>query len=236
MELKYDYTNLNVPSHIGIIMDGNGRWAKKLGKSRTYGHKKGANTLKQTTYMLTDIGVKELTVYAFSTENWKRPKKEIDFLMTLLNQYLKDSIANAKRDNMIVRVIGDKTKLDANLVKKIDKLEEVSVFNTGIKLNIAINYGGRDEIVRAVNKYFKENDEPITEEKLSSYLDTKRSPDPELIIRTSGEQRTSNFLLWQSAYSEFYFTDTLWPDFDEDEIYKALEFYSSKDRRFGGIK
>lgn len=236
MKLKYDYDALNIPNHIGLIMDGNGRWAKKRGKKRTYGHRKGANTLKEVTSMLYHIGVKEVTVYAFSTENWKRPKEEVDYLMRLLNEYLKDSIKNAKKNNMVVEVIGDRTKLEPNLIEMIDKLEHSSKDFTGIKLNIAINYGGRDEIVRAVNAYFNENGDPITENDIDDYLDTKNSVDPELIIRTSGEQRTSNFLIWQSAYSELFFTETLWPDFSEDDIHEALLFYNSKDRRFGGIK
>ncbi len=236
MELKYDYSQLKIPQHIGIIMDGNGRWAKKQGKTRTFGHKKGANTLKEVTSMLDSIGVAEFTVYAFSTENWKRPKSEVDYLMGLLSDYLKESKKNAKKNDAVVRVIGDKSGLDPNIVRQIDELEETSKNNSGIKLNIALNYGGRDEIVRAVNKYFSDNKDSITEEKLSSYLDTKNSPDPELIIRSSGEQRISNFLLWQIAYSEFYFTQTLWPDFGEDDIFSALKFFSSKERRFGGIK
>ncbi len=236
MDLKYDYSDLKIPQHIGIIMDGNGRWANKLGKNRTFGHKKGANTLKEVTSMLDGIGVAEFTVYAFSTENWKRPKSEVDYLMGLLSDYLKESKKNAKKNNAVVRVVGDKSGLDPNIVKQIDELEETSKNNSGIKLNIALNYGGRDEIVRAVNKYFTANDAPITEEELSSFLDTKGSPDPELIIRSSGEQRISNFLLWQIAYSEFYFTQTLWPDFGEDDIYDALKFFTSKERRFGGLK
>ncbi len=236
MNLKYDYSDLKIPQHIGIIMDGNGRWANKLGKTRTFGHKKGANTLKEVTSMLEGIGVAEFTVYAFSTENWKRPKSEVDYLMGLLSDYLKESKKNAKKNNSIVRVIGDRSGLDPNIVRQIEELEESSKNNSGIKLNIALNYGGRDEIVRAVNKYFSENDEPISEESLSAYLDTKGSPEPELIIRSSGEQRISNFLLWQLAYSEFYFTQTLWPDFSEDDIYDSLKFFSSKERRFGGIK
>ncbi len=236
MNLKYDYNELKIPNHIGIIMDGNGRWAKVRGKKRTFGHKKGANTLKEVTKLLYHIGVNELTVYAFSTENWKRPKDEVDYLMHLLNEYLKESIKTAKKNNMKVRVIGDRRALSGEIVSRINELENISKDFTGITLNIAVNYGGRDEIVRAVNEYFKENDELISEDSLSAYLDTNKSADPELIIRTSGEQRTSNFLIWQSAYSELYFTDTLWPDFSEDDVYEAISFYSARDRKFGGIK
>ncbi len=236
MKLKYDYRDLNLPKHIGIIMDGNGRWAKARSKKRTFGHKQGAKTLKETTKLLYEIGVSELTVYAFSTENWKRPKDEVDFLMSLLKQYLKESIKTAKENNMLVRIIGDRSVFEADTIQMIDELEQVSSEFTGMKLNIAVNYGGRDEIVRAVNQHFSKVTEPITEELLSSLLDTKASPDPELIIRTSGEQRTSNFLLWQSAYSEFYFTDTLWPDFSEDDLYAAIKFFNKTERRFGGIK
>ncbi len=259
MNLKYNYKNLSLPEHIAIIMDGNGRWAKMRGKKRTFGHKEGAKTLKETTKLLYEIGVKELTVYAFSTENWKRPKDEVDYLMSLLKQYLKESIKTAKENNMLVRIIGDRSVFESDTIKMIDELEEVSAAFTGMKLNIAVNYGGRDEIVRAINAYissefnsgdFSEKDsakvsnanalnhriKPITAEILADFLDTKDSPDPELIIRTSGEQRTSNFLLWQAAYSEFFFTETLWPDFSEDDIYEAITFFNKTERRFGGIK
>ncbi len=226
---------LEVPKHIAIIMDGNGRWAKDKGKKRTFGHKSGSDTLKEVARAASDMGVKYLTVYAFSTENWKRPEEEVSFLMGLLRQYLKESIKNAKKDNMRVRVLGRRDDLAEDIRQAIEKLESASEGFTGLNLQLAINYGGRDELVRAINKIVNEQEGPVTEEVIESYLDTAGIPDPELMIRTSGETRTSNFLLWQLAYTEFYFVDKHWPDFNEEDLIKAITAYNGIERRFGGV-
>ncbi len=235
---KYtELEGLEIPSHVAIIMDGNGRWAKEKGKKRTFGHKNGAETLKKIARVFSDAGVKYVTVYAFSTENWKRPKEEVDFLMGLLRQYLKDSLKNAKKDNMRVRVLGRREDLALDIQEAIEKLEEASAGYTGLNLQLAINYGGRDEIVRAVNRFRASNEEgPMTEALMNQYLDTAGMPDPELMIRTSGETRTSNYLLWQLAYTEFYFVKKHWPDFAEADAIDAIQYYNGLDRRFGGIK
>lgn len=232
---------MNVPQHIAIIMDGNGRWAAKRGMPRNYGHTQGSKTVEVICEDAYKMGVKYLTVYAFSTENWSRPKSEIDALMKLLRNYMKTCIKTATKNNMRVRVIGDKTGLDADIRERILELEEVSKNNTGLNFQIAINYGGRDEIIRAVKKLVKDkeenkfNIEDIDEKLFEEYLDTNDIPDPDLLIRTSGELRLSNFLMWQLAYSEFYITDVLWPDFTKDELSKAIEQYNSRERRYGGV-
>ncbi|KAB1437672.1 isoprenyl transferase [Candidatus Galacturonibacter soehngenii] len=233
---------MNIPQHIAIILDGNGRWAAKKGMPRNYGHTQGAKTVERICEDAYKLGVKYLTVYAFSTENWNRPQNEVDALMTLLRNYMKTCTRTATKNNMKVKVIGDKSKLDVDLQKSIANLEESSKNNTGLNFQVAINYGSRNEIVRAVKKIIIDKDEnklnidDIDEKILDSYLDTKDIPDPDLLIRTSGELRLSNFLLWQLAYAEFYVTDVLWPDFTKDELVKAIEQYNNRDRRFGGVK
>ncbi|MBO4483930.1 MAG: isoprenyl transferase [Lachnospiraceae bacterium] len=230
-----------VPKHVCIIMDGNGRWAKKRLLPRKAGHVQGARVVEQICEDAYDLGIEYLTVYAFSTENWQRPQDEVDALMNLLRKYMKDSLARSAKNNMRVRVLGDISVLDEDLQQSIRELEEASASNTGLKFQVAINYGGRDEIVRATRKISelvkegKLNPEDITEKTFSEYLDTAGMPDPELMIRTSGELRTSNFLPWQIAYSEFYFTNVLWPDFDKKELERAIDFYNGRERRFGGI-
>ncbi len=237
-----DISSLNIPKHVAIIMDGNGRWAKKRLLPRNAGHKKGAQVVEQIVEDAEGLGIKYLTVYAFSTENWKRPKEEVDALMNLLSDYLKDCIERSNKNNMIVRVIGDKTALRDDIVEKIDELEVISSKNTGITFTIAINYGSRDEMVRAMKKMASDIEngsvkaDDINEKMFEEYLDTKGMPDPDLLIRTSGEERLSNYMLWQLAYSEFYFTDVLWPDFDKEELINAIVKYNSRERRYGGIK
>jgi undecaprenyl diphosphate synthase len=232
---------LIVPKHVAIILDGNGRWAKKRMMPRNYGHTQGSKNVEKICEEAYKMGIQYLTVYAFSTENWRRPKEEVDALMKLLKSYLDTSIKTSTKNNMCVRVIGDKLKLDEELRSSIEALEEASRNNTGLKFQVAINYGGRDEILRAVRRLaldVKTNNteiDHIDEEVFDKYLDTNDIPDPDLLIRTSGEQRLSNFLLWQSAYTEFYFTDVLWPDFNKKELKKAVEYYSSRSRKFGAI-
>ena len=231
----------NVPKHVAIILDGNGRWAKKRFLPRNAGHAQGSKTVEQICEDAHDLVIKYLTVYAFSTENWKRPKDEVNALMKLLSKYLKNCIERSTKNNMRVRVIGDITPLADDIKEKIVKLEEVSKNNTGLNFQVALNYGGRDEIIRAIKKCASEcadgliKPDDITEELFSERLDTSDIPDPDLLIRTSGEQRLSNFLLWQLAYTEFYFTDVLWPDFNKKELQKAIDYYASRDRRFGGV-
>lgn len=234
--------HLNVPQHVAIILDGNGRWAKKKHLPRNMGHAQGSKTVERIIEDAYDLGIKYLTVYAFSTENWKRPKDEVDALMKLLRDYLKNCIKRANKNNMKVRVIGDVSRLDEDLQKRIAELKEASKDNTGINFTIALNYGSRDEMVRAMKHMAddlqsgKLQKEDITEEFFNSYLDTKELPDPDLLIRTSGELRLSNFLLWQLAYTEFYFTPVPWPDFKKDELLKAIGKYNERDRRYGGVK
>lgn len=231
-----------VPQHIAIILDGNGRWAKAKGLPRNAGHVQGAKTVEMICEEAYKMGVQYLTVYAFSTENWNRPKDEVDALMKLLRNYMKNCLKTAEKNNMCVRVIGDKTGLDEDIQKSIARLEEASKDNTGLHFSIAINYGGRDEIRRAVQKIaekVKDGElaaEEITEQVISESLDTGAYPDPDLLIRTCNEQRISNFLLWQLAYTEFYFTLVPWPDFDKKELEKAIDAYNHRDRRFGGLK
>ena len=233
--------NLNVPQHVAIILDGNGRWAKKKHLPRNMGHVQGSKTVEKIVEDAYNLGIKYLTVYAFSTENWKRPQNEVDALMKLLRDYLKTCIKRASKNNMKVRVIGDITGLSKDLQDKIIELEKATVENTGINFTIALNYGSRDEMVRAMKHMAEDLEEgkilkeDITEDTFSKYLDTKGLPDPDLMIHTSGEERLSNFMLWQLAYTEFYFTDVLWPDFNKKELKKAIEYYNGRDRRFGGI-
>lgn len=233
--------SMRVPEHVAIILDGNGRWAKKRFLPRNMGHAQGSKTVERIIEDTFDMGIKYLTVYAFSTENWRRPKDEVDALMKLLRDYLKTCIKRANKNNMRVRVIGDVTGLSEDLREKIEQLEEASKGNTGINFTIALNYGSRDEMIRAMKKMAGDllagtlKKEEITEDLFAGYLDTKGLPEPDLMIRTSGEQRLSNFMLWQLAYTEFYFTDVLWPDFNKKELKKAVEYYNGRERRFGGI-
>lgn len=233
---------LRVPEHVSIILDGNGRWAKQHHVPRNMGHAAGSKVVEQICEDAYNIGVKYLSVYAFSTENWKRSEEEVGALMLLLRNYLKDCVKRANTNNMRVLVIGDKTGLSKDIVETIDHLEEVTKDNTGLTFIIGLNYGGRDEIVRGIKKLSQDvldgklAVEDITEKVFSGYLDTKGVPDPDLLIRTSGEQRLSNFLPWQLAYTEFYFPEVLWPDFNKDELIKAVEKYNSRERRFGGRK
>ena len=224
-----------LPRHIAIIMDGNGRWAKKRGLPRTAGHKIGAETFRDIAAYCRELGVEYLTVYAFSTENWKRPKDEVDTIMGLLEQYLQEAINTMEKDQIRLRILGDATALSPKLQRMIEQANTVSSRNTGFQANICLNYGGRAEILQAA-RLCAENGEAWTEENFEKYLWSHDIPDPELIIRPSGELRLSNFLLWQCAYSEFYFCDTLWPDFDRKELDKAIIDYQRRDRRFGGIK
>lgn len=232
---------LTIPRHVAIILDGNGRWAKSKGMHRNYGHVQGAKTVEVICEQAYKMGIQYLTVYAFSTENWNRPKDEVDALMTLLRNYMKTCLKTAAKNNMCVRVIGEKSRLAEDIRERIAQLEEATKDNTGLHFQIAINYGGRDEIVRAVRRLAKQaadgqlNPEKITEELLSDSLDTAGIPEPDLLIRTCNEQRISNFLLWQLAYTEFYFTPVAWPDFSKEELEKAVEAYNSRDRRYGLI-
>lgn len=226
-----------LPDHIAIIMDGNGRWAKKRGLPRTAGHSAGAKTFQNIARYCNKIGIKYLTVYAFSTENWKRPKDEVDAIMKLLHDYLVDSV-NFKDENIKVKFLGDLTRLSDELNVLIADAENNSKDATGLNLNIALNYGGRDEIVNAVKKLAASGADltALTEQELSDNLYTSGMPDPDLIIRPSGEYRLSNYLIWQSAYAEYWFTDTLWPDFSEKDINEAVISFASRDRRYGGTK
>ncbi|WP_294237070.1 isoprenyl transferase [Pseudobutyrivibrio sp.] len=232
---------MNVPEHIAIILDGNGRWAKAKGMPRTYGHTVGAKNVETICRAAHDMGVKYVTMYAFSTENWSRPADEVKALMKLLGEYIKTCMKTAKKDNLRVRFIGDLSKLDDKLRANIKELTEYSSQFTGLTLTIAINYGSRDEMTRAIRNVASDvkageiQPEDIDEKLFSSYLDTKDIPDPDFMIRTSGEQRLSNYLLWQLAYAEFYFTPVAWPDFTPDELKKAIEEYDKRNRRFGGI-
>lgn len=233
--------NYQIPEHVAIILDGNGRWAKKRFLPRKAGHVAGSKTVEQICEDAWNLGIRYLTVYAFSTENWKRPQDEVDALMKLLRQYLKDCIKRSTKNNMCVRVLGDISPLDEDLKASILELEEVSKDNTGLHFQVALNYGSRDEMLRAIRAMAEGVSEgritldEIDEDRFSDYLDTKGIPDPDLLIRTSGEERLSNFLLWQLAYTEFYFTDVLWPDFNKKELQKAIEYYNKRDRRFGGV-
>jgi undecaprenyl diphosphate synthase len=223
--------------HLAIIMDGNGRWAKKQGKPRVFGHKAGVKTLKKILIEAKKIGIKYLTVYAFSTENWKRPKAEVDALMFLFKEYLKNEIKELDRNNVALRFSGRKEGLSSTLLKLMHESEKKLSVNDGITLNIAFNYGGRAEIIDGINRALREKkDELLDEESFRKYLYQSDIPDPELIIRTSGEFRVSNFLLWQLAYAEFHITEKLWPDFDEEDLREAVNEYKKRERRYGGVK
>lgn len=233
---------MNVPQHIAIILDGNGRWAKAKGMPRNYGHAQGSKNVERICEEAYKMGVKYLTVYAFSTENWSRPKSEVDALMKLLRNYMKTCLKTAEKNRMKVRVLGDKTGLDEDIRTRIEELEAATIHNDGLNFQIALNYGSRDEMVRAIRRLAKDcedgkvKSEEISEGLFETYLDTHGIPDPDLLIRTSGELRLSNYLLWQLAYTEFYFTDVLWPDFTKEELIKAIEHYNKRERRFGGAK
>ena len=224
-----------LPRHIAIIMDGNGRWAKKRGLPRTAGHKVGAETFRDIATYCRELGVEYLTVYAFSTENWKRPKDEVDTIMELLEQYLQEAINTMERDHIRLKIWGDTAALSPKLQQMVAQTNTISTHYEGFQANICLNYGGRSEILRAA-RLCAEAGEEWTEESFGKYLWSAGIPDPELIIRPSGELRLSNFLLWQCAYSEFYFCDTLWPDFDRAALDRAIIDYQGRDRRFGGVK
>lgn len=233
---------MNIPQHVAIILDGNGRWAKAKGMPRNYGHAQGSKNVERICEEAWRLGIKYLTVYAFSTENWNRPQDEVDALMNLLRRYMKTCLTTAAKNDMKVRVIGDITRLDEDIRSRILELEEATKNNGGLNFQIAINYGSRDELVRGIRRLAqdcvdnKQDPAEITEAVIERYLDTHGIPDPDLLIRTSGEQRLSNFLLWQLAYTEFYFTDVHWPAFTKEELIKAIEQYNRRDRRFGGVK
>ena len=233
---------MNVPQHIAIILDGNGRWAKAKGMPRNYGHVQGSKNVEKICEAAYKMGVKYLTVYAFSTENWSRPKSEVDALMKLLRNYMKTCLKTAAKNDMKIRVIGDIEPLDEDIKGRIRELEEATANNGGLNFTIALNYGSRDEIVRAIRQLSQDcvdgavKPEDITEDLFSAYLDTREIPDPDLLIRTSGELRLSNYLLWQLAYSEFYFTEVPWPAFNKEELLKAIEKYNGRERRYGGVK
>lgn len=233
---------MNVPQHIAIILDGNGRWAKAKGMPRNYGHAQGSKNVEKICEEAWRMGIKYLTVYAFSTENWSRPENEVAALMKLLRNYMKTCLKTAAKNDMKIRVIGDIEPLDDDIKSRIRELEAATTDNGGLNFTIALNYGSRDELTRAAQKMAKDcaegkiKAEEIDESVFETYLDTHGIPDPDMMIRTSGEQRLSNYLLWQLAYSEFYFTDVPWPDFSKEELEKAIEQYNSRDRRYGGIK
>ena len=233
---------IKIPNHVAIILDGNGRWAKSKGMPRNYGHVQGAKTVEIICEEAYRMGIQYLTVYAFSTENWNRPSDEVDALMGLLRNYMKTCLKTAAKNNMCVRIIGDKTGLDDDIRNRMVQLEQATKDNTGLHFQIAINYGGRDEIVRAVRKLADSvsagdmKADEITEDVINDTLDTQGLPEPDLLIRTCNEQRISNFLLWQLAYTEFYFTPVAWPDFSKEELEKAIEAYNKRDRRYGLVK
>ena len=233
---------MKIPNHVAIILDGNGRWAKSKGMPRNYGHVQGAKTVEVICEEAYRMGIQYLTVYAFSTENWNRPRDEVDALMSLLRNYMKTCLRTAAKNNMCVRIIGEKSRLDADIRKRMEELEEATKNNTGLHFQIAINYGGRDEIVRAMRQLAgqvadgKLAIDEITEAKISDMLDTRGLPEPDLLIRTCNEQRISNFLLWQLAYTELYFTPVAWPDFTKEELEKAIAAYNKRDRRYGLVK
>lgn len=231
----------NVPRHLAVILDGNRRWAKEKGLPGNMGHVEGAKRIEEMCELVWNAGIEYFTVYAFSTENWSRPENEVAALMKILRDYMKNCIKRAAKNNMKVRVIGDKKGLAPDIQKSIEELEEASGGNTGLKFTIALNYGSRDELTRAVRKIGERIEkgelkaEEISQDMISGELDTAGYPDPDLLVRTSGEQRISNFLLWQCAYSEFYFTKVNWPDFDKNELEKAIEEYGRRERRYGGV-
>lgn len=240
--LFYDINLDKVPAHIAIIMDGNGRWAKSRFMPRTYGHKVGVETIRKVVKECSRLGVKYLTLYAFSTENWKRPKEEVSALMGLLVKYLRNELEELHKNNVKILTIGDISKLPEACIEELALAKEKTKDNTGLVMSLALNYGGRNDLVNAVKNISQDlvdgkiSLDDICDILISSHLSTNESPDPDLVVRTSGEQRLSNFLLWELAYSEFYFTDIHWPDFDEKELQKAIFAYQSRDRRFGAIK
>ena len=234
-------SDIQLPAHVGIIMDGNGRWAKKRGLPRSAGHSAGAQVFRKITRYCSNIGIRYLTVYAFSTENWRRPSDEVEALMKLFKSYLQEALDDFRDDDIVIRFIGDRSAFSGDLRKLMDDNEEISKNRPGMVLNIAMNYGGRDELIHAVKDIANDvkngtlNADDIDDKLISDYLYTKGEPDPDLIIRPSGEHRTSNFLLWQSAYSEYVIMDVLWPDFTERDMDKALIEYARRNRRFGGV-
>lgn len=240
--MEENKNNLVIPDHVALILDGNGRWAKKRGLPRTMGHKEGCVTVEKTVEIAARMGIKYLTVYGFSTENWKRSVEEVGALMQLFRYYMVRLLKIAKANNVRVKMIGERSRFDKDIVEGINCLERETKDNTGLTFVIAVNYGGRDEIVRAARRMAEDLEtgklkkEEITEPVFASYLDTAGIPDPDLLIRTSGELRLSNYLLWQLAYTEIYVTDCLWPDFDKEELEKAIAAYNKRDRRFGGVK
>ena len=233
---------MNVPQHIAIILDGNGRWAKAKGMPRNYGHAQGSKNVEKICEEAWRMGIKYLTVYAFSTENWSRPENEVAALMKLLRNYMKTCLKTAAKNDTKIRVIGDIEPLDDDIKSRIRELEAATTDNGGLNFTIALNYGSRDELTRAAQKMAKDcaegkiKAEEIDESVFETYLDTHGIPDPDMMIRTSGEQRLSNYLLWQLAYSEFYFTDVPWPDFTKEELVKAIEEYNHRHRRFGKVE
>lgn len=233
---------MQIPSHIAIILDGNGRWAVSKGLPRSYGHVVGCDNLEKMCTVIQNMGFKYLTVYAFSTENWKRSQSEVGILMNLFRRYLKRLLKRAEKDNIKIRVIGKRDGLAHDIIRIINELEGNTKDNTGMVFLISLNYGSRDEIIRGITSLAKDiknekiKPEEISEELFSEYLDTKDIPDPDLLIRTSGELRISNFMLWQLAYSEMYFTETPWPDFKEPQLIEAIEAYNDRDRRYGNAK
>ena len=236
---EIDFNNL--PRHIGVIMDGNGRWAKRRGLPRSAGHSAGAETLKKIVTECNKMGIKYITVYAFSTENWKRPKDEVEYLMVLLLRYLRDAENTLAGENVVVRAIGSRKELTQEIQEQIIKTEKFTQNNTGIVMNIALNYGSREEIVTAVRKIsekVKNNEirtEDINDAVIAKHLYTSGQPDVDLLIRTSGELRLSNFMLWQISYAELWFTDKNWPDFSKEDLYRAILDYQKRGRRFGGV-
>lgn len=238
----FDIDIERLPNHIAIIMDGNGRWAKKRFLPRVAGHKAGVETVRTVIKECKRLGIKYVTLYTFSTENWKRPHQEIETLMNLLQNYLKNEIDELNNNNVKLTAIGDIEKLPQSCLRELKNAIKLTENNDGPNLNLALNYGGRYDITNAVNNIFidmknnKLDCDEITEDIIKNYLSTKSIPDPDLVIRTSGEQRLSNFLLWELAYAELYFTDVYWPDFNEKELQKALYTYQNRDRRFGGLK
>ena len=239
--MKTEQAGDGFPRHVAIILDGNGRWAKQRGLPRTAGHSAGSENFRKIAYYCRDIGLDYLTVYAFSTENWKRPMEEVRTIMRLLGKYLHEAIETMERDGIKMRVFGDVSGLPGELQELVARTNEISEHYDGFQANICLNYGGRAELIQAAERYardFRDGvvSEPLTEERFGSYLYSAGSPDPDLLIRPGGELRISNFLLWQCAYSEFYFTDVLWPDFTTGELDRAIAAYMNRDRRYGGLR